>query len=363
MRGVNNKMNLKISQAIADAEINNYANNNIMIDCSDGINPFGCSKKALKNLVEITEKDISTYFHANDLLEKLKSYWGVPKENIVLCNGSIYGLQLINILFQRENAKLLSFIPHFPDFSNYSKMLGYRHKKVIMSIKNNFKCSIDELIENIDDEVNLIYIDNPNNPTGQVIEKDDLIKLLDYTSPLGIGVVIDEAFGDFLPKEQSCIDLIENYNNLLIVKTFSKGFGLTGIRAGYIISNKEICNLLNKISNPYSISPIAQKLACDALNDINFLNRSRLKIKRNKEKLIGALPHDIKITNTDNNIPISLLYTEKNVDLSKIFIARGVKVYSGISFEGIDKRFVRLNIPTEEKMDDLIDIIKTLNLD
>ena len=89
---------------------------------------------------------------------------------------------------------------------------------------------------NIDTSVNLIYIDTPNNPTGQILDKKDAIKLLEYTRNLGIGVIIDEAYGDYLSKEHSCIDLVDKYENLIVIRTFSKGLGLAGIRAGYIIS-------------------------------------------------------------------------------------------------------------------------------
>lgn len=137
-----------------------------------------------------------------------------------------------------------------------------------------------------------------NNPTGQSLEKKDAIKLLKYAKKYGIGVVIDEAYADYISKEESCINLVNEYDNLIVIRTFSKGLGLAGLRLGYIISNQAICNELNKITSPYNGSQISRKLAIQALKDNNFLENCIKKIMVNKERLIKSLPQNIKIATT-----------------------------------------------------------------
>ncbi len=360
-------MNLKISEYIENTSTKYYADAkklkyDIKIDCSDGENPYGCSKKVMQSLAEIKESDITNYSYDNSLKQEIAKYWNIQDSNIVLCSGSVEGLYYINQLFKIPNATLLTFAPHFPNFSNHAKMIGYKYKEVLLDKKNNYKYDINKLIKSINSSVNLIYIDTPNNPTGQVLEKSYAIKLIEYAQQLGIGIIIDEAYGDYLSKNESCIDLVNSYTNLMVIRTFSKGFGLAGIRAGYIISNEKICNYIEKMLHPYNISQLSRKMAIKALKDTKFLNDCINKTKRNKKKLLESLPIGLQMAFTHESTSICMLYCDKDIDLCKKFAQKGVKVYSGTCFDGIDKNCIRLNLPTDKQMDSLISIIRTIKI-
>lgn len=360
-------MELKISNLIKNEELNNYANEKksnykTLIDCSDGKNPYGCSKNILQMLNKIDVEDITDYSHDNKFKEEIAKYWNIKTNNIVLYDGSIEGLCEVNLLFRTANAKLLTYIPHFPDFSNYSKIMGYEHKRILLNRENNYKYDIEEMIKNIDDFVNVIYIDTPNNPTGQILKKSDAIKLIEYAEKKGIGVIIDEAYGDYVAKEDSCIDLVNKYNNLLVIRTFSKGFGLAGLRAGYVISNEKICRYLEKISSPYNISSISKKLAISAIKDSQFLENCKEKIEKNKKELLKTIQGKLRMAVTHKSTSICLLYSDNDIDLCQKFAEVGIKVYSGISFEGIERNSVRLNLPCEEKMEELLELIKKIEI-
>ena len=360
-------MNLKISENIENIDIRYYADAkkmdyNIIIDCSDGENPYGCSKKVMKALENIKASDITNYSYDDTLKKEIANYWNIDTSNIVLSAGSVEGLYYINQIFKAQNATLLTFAPHFPNYSNHARMLGYKHKKVFLDKNDNYKYDVNKLIQNIDDSVNLIYIDTPNNPTGQILEKADSIKLIEYAEKRGIGVIIDEAYGDFLLKEDSCIDLVNKYNNLMVIRTFSKGFGLAGIRAGYIVANEKICNYMDRMLHPYNISQLARQMAIQALQDTKFLEDCMKKTKASKKRLKESLQEGLKMACTHERTSICMLYCDKDVDLCKKFAEKGIKVYSGMSFEGLDKNCVRLNLPKEEQMDSLINIIKQIKL-
>lgn len=360
-------MELKICNLIKNEELTNYANEEkldfkVSIDCSEGKNPYGCSENVLPILNQITVNDISEYPHNNTLKEEIAKYWNVKTNNVVLYDGSISGLCAVNLLFRTEHPKLLTFVPHFPDFSNYSKIMGYEHKKIPLIQANNYKYNIEEMIENIDDDVNLIYIDTPNNPTGQVLEKADAIKLIEYAEERGIGVVIDEAYGDYVANEDSCVDLVNKYNNLLVIRTFSKGFGLAGLRAGYVISNEKICSYLEKTSCPYNISLVSRKLALGAIKDTKFIETCREKIEKNKKELSKAIEGKLKMADTYKSTSICLLYSDKDIDLCQKFAEGGIKVYSGTSFETLGRNSIRLNLPSEEEMEELLNLIKNLDI-
>ncbi len=358
-------MNLKISKYIKNAQIKSYANGekvkyDIKVDCSDGENPYGCSNEVMKELKNIKLEDISKYSYDNKLKEELAKYWKINLNNIVLASGSVEALYDIGILFKNDSSALLTYVPTFPNFINYCKMIGYKIETVLLEEKENYKYNTKNLIKKINPSINLIYIDNPNNPTGQTIDKNELIKIISHAEKLGIGVIIDEAYGDYISKEESCIDLINIYNNLIIIRTFSKGLGMAGIRAGYIVSSKEICEYLNKMSHPYNISQISRKLAIKGLQDIEFVNMCKDKIKVNKQRIQKSLPKNIKMAQTNETTSICLLYSDEDIDLCEKFKKNGIKVYSGESFENLNKRSVRLNLPNDEKMEILIKSIKNM---
>ena len=358
-------MNLKISNIIKNTKIKYYAKEGknkyeIKLDCSDGENPYGCSDKVLEELKNIKIDDISKYSYDLELKNEIAKYWNINTNNIVLTCGSVEGLYDIGILFRNENPKLLTYVPTFPNFINYCKMLGYEIEKVLLKEEENYKYDAKKLIHKIDSSINLIYIDNPNNPTGQAMRKDDLIKIIDYAEKRNVGVLIDEAYGDYISKEESCIDLIKKYENLIIIRTFSKGLGLAGIRGGYIVSNENVCGYLEKMSHPYNISQISRKLAVRSLKEIDYLEQCKKKIEKNKKKILESLPNSIKMAETNSATSICLLYSEQNIDLCEKMQEYGIKVYSGESFENLDKKSIRLNIPSDEYIEYLINAIKKI---
>ena len=360
-------MDLKISENIKNTNIKYYAdakktNYTIKIDCSDGENPYGCSKKVMQALNEINDIEITNYSYDNSLKKEIAKYWNIKENNVLLCCGSVEGLYYINQLFKTNNATLLTFIPHFPNFSNHAKMLGYKHKTIPLDKKNNYKYDVNKFIKNIDESISLIYIDTPNNPTGQILEKNDAIQIIEYAEKLGIGVIIDEAYGDYLKKECSCIDLVNRYENLIVIRTFSKGFGLAGIRAGYIISSEKICGYLEKMLHPYNISQLSRKMAIKALEDKSFIENCINKTIANKKRLKDSLNVKLKMASTHESSSICMLYCDEDIDLCQKLAENGVKVYSGLSFDGLGKNCIRLNLPKEEQMNFLIDIINKIKI-
>ena len=358
-------MNLKISNYIKDTKTKYYAKEGkkeyeIKLDCSDGENPYGCSNKILEELKKIKIEDISNYSYDMELKNEIAKYWNIDSNNIILTCGSVEGLYDIGILFRNENPKLLTYVPTFPNFINYCKMLGYKIEKVLLEEKDNYKCNVQKLIKKINSDINLIYIDNPNNPTGQTISKEKLIKIIECAEKRNVGVLIDEAYGDYISKEESCIDLIKKYENLIIIRTFSKGLGLAGIRGGYIISNKKVCGYLEKMSHPYNISQISRKIAVRALRETDYIEECKKKIEKSKRKILKSLPKNIKMAETNNTTSICMLYSDKDIDLCEKMQEYGIKVYSGESFENLGKRSIRLNIPADNQIEYLISVIRNI---
>ena len=154
------------------------------------------------------------------------------------------------------NAMFLSpgkiVVGYSPQFSSYVDDLYYRGAKYYafkLEQKYNFKMDIDEFIEyinRISKQISLIYIDNPNNPTGQIFTLEDIEKLAIVSKNKNAALIIDEAYGDFMLLENSSIPLVLKYDNVIVTKTMSKGLGLAGMRLGYMVAHPQIIHLWKK---------------------------------------------------------------------------------------------------------------------
>ena len=143
-------MNLKIAENIENINTRYYADAkkldyNIIIDCSDGENPYGCSKKVMKVLEKIKCSDITNYSYDDTLKKEIANYWNINTSNIVLSAGSVEGLYYVNQIFNTKDATLLTFVPHFPNYSNHARMLGYKHRQVFLDKNSNYKYDVSSI--------------------------------------------------------------------------------------------------------------------------------------------------------------------------------------------------------------------------
>jgi histidinol-phosphate aminotransferase len=134
---------------------------------------------------------------------------------------------------------------------------------------------LDAMLAAITDDTRLIFVANPNNPTGTFIEGPKLEAFLDKV-PRNVAVVLDEAYTEYLPEEKryDSIAWVRRYPNLLVSRTFSKAFGLAGLRVGFAIAQPELTDLLNRLRQPFNVNTLAQAAAIAALNDKAFLEKS-----------------------------------------------------------------------------------------
>lgn len=173
---------------------------------------------------------------------------------------------------------------------------------------------------------------------------------------MGIPVIIDEAYGDFMDKENSAISLINKYDNLFVIRTFSKGLGLAGIRAGYIITSNKIAKYYLKISNPYEMSGLARYLAMVAIKDKDFIEECNKKLRLYKKKFMDSLTKLI-ILETSLTVPImTIMHPDPYVDLEELLLRYRIISVSGQGFIGLDKNFVRIRLSKD--IDKLIEAFK-----
>tara|TARA_B100001057_G_scaffold482863_1_gene558881 strand:- start:563 stop:1312 length:750 start_codon:yes stop_codon:yes gene_type:complete len=154
----------------------------------------------------------------------------------------------------------------------YSKIVG---AKIIFAKENNFKISVKEIIKKITKKTKIVFIANPNNPTGTYLTKKEILELRKKLNQRVL-LVIDDAYAEYMKNKDysSGLDLFKNKNNVFILRTFSKIFGLAALRVGWGYGPKKIIDALNVIKPPFNLNGIAQLAAAESLKDKKFIKKS-----------------------------------------------------------------------------------------
>lgn len=369
-------MNIKVRKHLVDFRRESYVTDcedeclNIeeretYIDCSLGINPYGYPdtiNEARKLFYEY--KDVNEYpdYPYNQLKKSLIEYWkaviNLKPSNIKIGCGSIGIIANINKMFIDNGAKTLGYCPQFTDFMVEVKCCNGVYNYITLNPEKNYKFDSSKMISAMNDEYKLVYLDNPNNPTGQVISLSKIKDIVEEAEKMNVCVFVDEAYGDFMDKNNSAISLVNDYDNILVARSFSKGFGLAAYRVGYLVTSELIGSYYSKIDWPFTVSTPGQFIASFALKDCNFLDECRKKIQKAKKEIMASCSK-IKVYETDVQVPIMVLeHPDRSVDLYNELKKRGILTEPGEAYVELGKNCVRLRVSKE--VDKIIRAIKDI---
>jgi histidinol-phosphate aminotransferase len=220
---------------------------------------------------------------AKVLREKIAKYCGVDKENITIGNGSMEILDIVFRLFLEPGANILTSLPDYTAYRVRPALFG---GGVITSPSaDDLSIRIDSILNKIDSTIRLIILSRPHNPSGTILPRSDVIRLLETNLP----VFVDEAYIELSDMSNSLVGLIPKYNNLLISRTFSKGFGLAGFRIGYLIANPKIIEYANRAKPSMNVNLLAQTAAHAALDNIERSLINAKKVKQVRQWLFNEL--------------------------------------------------------------------------
>ncbi|EOX3395795.1 histidinol-phosphate transaminase, partial [Vibrio cholerae] len=196
------------------------------------------------------------------MIQAYANYAGVQPEQVLTSRGADEGIELLIRAFCEPNQDAILFCP--PTYGMYAisaETFGVERKKVPLT--TDWQLDLPSIEANLD-RVKLVFVCSPNNPTGNLVKRADIIKLLEMTQDRAI-VVMDEAYIDFFP-EASTVDLLAQYPNLAILRTLSKAFALAGLRCGFTLANAELINVLLKVIAPYPVPVPVAEIAVQALS-------------------------------------------------------------------------------------------------
>lgn len=218
------------------------------------------------------------------LREKMADYYGCKSDNIMVGNGSSELINTVINAYCDKGDKVISFVPSFSMYQTYCDLCGAEY--VGIETEGDFSQNIDKLI-NAAKEQNpkIVILCNPNNPTGYVTSREDILKLLNSTQDSLI--ILDEAYADF--SEVSVIDLINNFENLIVMRTLSKAFGLAGLRVGALIAKAITVKYIWKVKVPYNINILSQYAAEKALGNIDRVKDYINSVKQERSNVINKL--------------------------------------------------------------------------
>ncbi|EHP3505957.1 histidinol-phosphate transaminase [Vibrio cholerae] len=196
------------------------------------------------------------------MIQAYANYAGVQPEQVLTSRGADEGIELLIRAFCEPNQDAILFCP--PTYGMYAisaETFGVERKKAPLT--TDWQLDLPSIEANLD-RVKLVFVCSPNNPTGNLVKRADIIKLLEMTKDRAI-VVMDEAYIDFCP-EASTVDLLAQYPNLAILRTLSKAFALAGLRCGFTLANAELINVLLKVIAPYPVPVPVAEIAVQALS-------------------------------------------------------------------------------------------------
>lgn len=325
-----------------------------ILDCALGRNSFGTSEK----VVEFAKHyEWSNLWHHpdtsyKDLKQEICQFWSdyadLTVANIKVANGSCVVLSRLNKLFIEPGVKVLGYVPQFKEYMVEVMVLGGNYEAVPLDPQEDFKFNPDRLLSRIKPDYCIVYIDNPNNPTGQLISLSDIEAIVKEAARNDIIVIIDEAYGDYVEEKHSAVNLINQFQNLVVTRTFTKGHGIGRFRVGYGILPTELGDYYNRIELPFSVSSLGACLAREALLDQDFIHHVRRWVKNEKDKLIqGLKQRDYLIAENCESCPIFVVgHQDSSVDLMQELLDKGILTESGSDYMNLTSNFVRINTPT-----------------
>ena len=239
-------------------------------DYSHNLNPFG-PPDDIKDIISSSIEGIDHYPDDNstELKEAISERFHVGMENIIIGAGSSDIIRMFPNTFIEDGETVIIPSPSFAEYTHQCRIVGARVFTQDLESKDDFHMDFDSLKSKIDDNVKTIYICNPNNPTGRIERREDILDLVEYCGDKGTFVFLDETLLELVPehKDISCIEYVDRYPNLLVAGSLTKSFAIPGIRIGFGFSNPETIGELNKVRMTWNVGQIEQKVAAELIRN------------------------------------------------------------------------------------------------
>lgn len=279
--------------------------------------------------------------YCKELRAAFSEYYNICQENVVVGNGSD---ELISIIFSSlvsVDSKVLTVAPDFSMYSFYADLYG---RNVDVYKKNeNYNFNVNDFINYINEKkYDFVIFSNPCNPTGQGLERSDILRIIENSNA---AICVDEAYMDFWDERESVMKDVNTHENLLVLRTLSKAIGLASCRLGFVVANRKIISMFNKVKSPYNVNTVSQEIGRYVLRNSSVLRESATFLKNQTLKLSDGIKNlnlkDAVVYNTKTNfvfidIPYAKIIFEKLKEKNIVIRCFGsdkLRITAGTDFE------------------------------
>ena len=331
---------------------------NIVLDFSSNINLLGTPQGVIEAAYEgIRQSNCYPDTQCTKLREKISAKEQIPKENILCGNGAAD--LIYSIANSQRPKKALIPIPTFYEYEQALHMVDCKIEYYERKESANFTLE-EDFISSMNETVDIIILCNPNNPTGNIIERKLLQEILKQCEKYHILLVIDECFMDFVEhaEQYSIKELSSHSKNLFILKAFTKLYAMPGLRLGYgICSDLELLEKMKQVTQPWNVSIPAQMAGIAALDETDYVIRSLNILKDEKTYLRNELTKlNYKVYESRANY----LFFQADLDLYEKCLKKGILIRDCSNYEGLHKGYYRIAVKRPEENMQLIAALKEM---
>lgn len=319
-------------------------------------NPLGCSPKVAEALSEFLP-ELSRYplGDAFYLRRTVSDYYGVSGDQLLFGTGSNEIIELAIRTFMKQGEHVLSPAPSFSVYGIISQAAGMSCRWV--PVQDDFKLDLDALAGAVNENTRMIFLANPNNPTGEYFTQDELDGFMKKV-PADVIVVMDEAYVEYAdaPGFPDTIAMLKDYKNMFIMRTFSKAYGLAALRVGYVLACEEAIDLMNRVRQPFNTNMAGQIAAKAAMEDADHLKKVLAENKKGKEYLYAEFEK------------LGMRYVPTQANFILVQVGNGEKVFNDLLKEGVIVRYlgpglaewIRVSVGTEAENKVFIEKLKAV---
>lgn len=331
----------------------------MIIDFSANVNPLGMPIAVKRAIIDSID-DFSNYPDplCRDLINEISKHENIPAEYIVCGNGSADIIYRIAAALKPK----MTLLPA-PTFSEYEESVKTESSSIkyhFLLEKNQFNLD-QSIFDKITSDIDIMFLCNPNNPTGILTEKEMVLKIAAQCKANKVVLVVDECFIEFLENSQeySIVDKLDAFDNVIVLKAFTKIYAMAGIRLGYgICSNTDIIDRLYKAGQPWNVSVIAQKSGIAAIRQTEYVKQTKSIITKNREYLMSELSLlGLKVFESKANY---ILFKSKNRLLHQDLEKYGILVRTCSNYKGLDDSYFRIAVKSKEDNEYLIKSLKKI---
>ncbi len=320
-----------------------------VIKLASNESPWGPSPKAIAAMQQaVTEIHRYPDASAYDLVTALKAFYELPREKFLVGNGSDQLIQMVAQAFFRPGDEIMMGVPSFPRYATVTRLMGALPVEVPM-VDGYYP--LKEMVAGITSKTRALFVCNPNNPTGTIRTEEELRDFVASVPP-DIILIFDEAYQEFADQPFSGVAFLTADRPVMVLRTFSKAFGLAGARIGYVIAHPDLIAGLNRVRDPFNASVPALAGALAAWQDREYLNRVVHKNREERTRLTDELVRlGVKVWPSQANF-VMAFFDRDAARLGEELLHKGIIVRPGGPFGYSDG--IRLTVGTREENDRLL---------